>query len=322
MRRLLVSLLAGVLMIGVGVVLGTLLNPLGGAAQPPPRQIVTVEVLVTATPDPNATVPVRIITATPLPGSIGALPTGVLESTDGPTRNAPTLDPELLGASAALQETATALPQNCILHTVAAGDTPFGIAEIYGSNGFELMAVNGLTEQSATGLQIGDVLIVPLEGCALTAADLNPPTATATAAAAAEQTAEATDESTEEAQPTVRPTLTLPPTAVNAQVEIVRIISAGDITAEGVEIRNLGGVVDMTGWTLSDGGENTFTFPEQRLFTNGMVTVFTRVGQNTPIALYWGRSSAVWDDGEIITLSNRSGVVQASQRLEAPVNLP
>jgi hypothetical protein len=116
----------------------------------------------------------------------------------------------------------------------------------------------------------------------------------------------------------VAPTITLPPTAVNAQVEIVRVISAGDITAEGVEIRNLGGVVNLTGWTLTDGDGNSFTFPEQRLFTNGLVTVFTRVGQNTPIALFWGRNEAVWGDaGETATLANADGDAQSTLRLGA-----
>ena len=111
-------------------------------------------------------------------------------------------------------------------------------------------------------------------------------------------------------------TLTLPPTAINAQVQIVRVLGAGDITSEGVEIRNTGGVVDLTGWTLEDADGNVFTFPEQRLFTNGLVTVYTRRGTNTPIALYWGRSAAVWgEDGDGVTLADADGDVQATLRL-------
>lgn len=317
MRRVLFFLAVIILAAGCGALQG------GGGEQPGPVvTVIQVPVIVTATTDPNATPQVIIVTATPLPGSVGALPTGILETQrPGTQAAAPTLDPAVLGANAALQQTATALPANCILHTLEAGDTPFGVAEIYGASGFDVMEINGLSEESATGLQIGDVLIVPLEGCSLTRADVVPET-TADVEAAAESTAEATAESTGEAA-SVRPTLTLPPTAVNAQVEIVSVLNPGDITAEGVEIRNRGGAVDLNGWTLSDGDGNTFTFPAQRVFTNAQITVFTRAGQNTPIALYWGQRAAVFDEpGDVVTLADANGVVQSTYRIEQPVNLP
>lgn len=319
MRRLFLPLIALVLLIAVGFALGVAFSGRNAApSQSVAPQVVTVPIIITATRDLNATEVVRIVTATPLPGSVGPLPTGILD-TDSPTLSVATLDPELLGANAALQATVTSLPQNCIPHAIQAGDTPFGIAEQYGVSGFDIMEINGLTEQTATQLQIGDVLIVPLEGCPLTAADVAGAQAgNATEAVSTETTPESTAEPeiTNTPSPTVIPTITLPPTAINAQIEIVRVISAGDITAEGVEIRNLGGVVNMTGWTLRDSEGNTFTFPEQRLFTNGMVTVYTRVGQNTPIALFWGRSDAVWGErGDSIVLANASGEAQASLRL-------
>ena len=341
MRRLLIPLIIVVVLVGVGVVLGIAIA--GGNNTPSAEtaaipRLMTVEILITATTDPNATVPVRIITATPPPGSIGALPTGILSSeetaeADQTAAVAPTLDPVLLGADAALQETVTALPENCILHTIGEGDTPFAVAEIYGASGFDLLEVNGLDELAATQLQIGDVLIVPLEGCSLTAADLASADSTDEAGAetsaastedgTAEATAEATGDATEEAAATARPTITLPPTAVNAQVTIVQVISPGDITSEAVEIRNTGGVVDMTGWVLSDGDGNEYTFNEQRLFTNGAVTVYTRTGTDTPIARYWGRSQAVFgEDGDTVTLFDASGEAQSSLRLGEAATTP
>jgi len=317
MRRVLGFLAAMVMTAGCGALSGD------GAAQPGPVvTVIQVPVIVTATPDPNATPLVIVVTATPLPGSIGALPTGILE-TDAPGRQsaAPTLDPEVLGANAALQQTATALPENCILHTLEAGDTPFGIAETYGADGFALMEINGLTEQSATRLQIGDVLIVPLAGCSLTRADVAPAVSGGDSGETAE--AAAAESSVETTAEAVRPTLTLPPTAVNAQVEIVNVLNPGDITAEGVEIRNRGGAVDLNGWTLSDGDGNVFTFPAQRVFTNAQITVFTRAGQNTPIALYWGQRAAVFGEpGDVVTLADANGVVQSTFRIEQPVSLP
>lgn len=325
MRRLLGPLIAVVILIGVGFALGIAFSGTRPSSQSPAVTVLTVPVLITATTDPNATPLVRVITATP-PDGVVVLPTGLLvtpesgDSTQEAFVNAPTIDPAAF-ADAALAQTATALPENCILHTIAEGDTPFAVAEIYGANGFDLMAINGLNDETAASLQIGDVLIVPLPGCPLTAEDVVAQTSLSSVDTTEEVTAEATAEATEDestAVPTatVRPTLTLPPTAVNAQLEIVRIINPGDITAEGVEIRNNGAAVNLTGWTLKDGDDNTFTFPEQRLFTGGVVTVYTRIGTNTPILLYWGRNEAVWDDGDTVTLEDAAGTVQSSQRVE------
>lgn len=324
MRRLLVSVITIVVLVGAGIAIGRFLpNPASSAPQVAP-QIITVPVLITATTDPQVTPQVIIITATPLPGSIGPLPTGILDSAATEATQAAvrtTIDPALLSADAALQATATALPDNCILHTIVEGEFPSLIAQQYNVSLFNLLQVNGLDEDRSRFLQIGDVLIVPLEGCPLIGVEVVAADTSATGTstvASTETTAEATAESTESVEPTVAPTFTLPPTAINAQVQIVRVISPGDITAEGVEIRNTGGVVDLTGWTLTDAEGNVFTFPEQRLFTNGMVTVYSRRGTNTPIALYWGRGQAVWGEpGDSVTLANARGDVQASLRVGA-----
>jgi LysM repeat protein len=282
--------------------------------------VITVPILVTATTDANATPRVIIVTATPLPGSIGALPTGLLE-TPAPQFTLPvTFDAQALVGDSALQTTVTALPQNCIPHVVQEGDTPFGIAEQYGASGFDVMAVNGLTDETAARLQIGQVLIVPLEGCPLTVEDVVQPDA-----AAVEETAEATAEATAEttAEPTVRPTLTLPPTATNAQVEIVEVVGAGSVTEEGVVIRNVGNNINMSGWTLQDSSGETYTFQERILFSNGVVTLFSRVGTDTAIALFWNRTSAVFGEpGDVLTLRDVDGRVQSTFRIPSPVSLP
>lgn len=244
----------------------------------PPDQsnqiVITVPILVTATPNANQfTATPWIVTATPLPGTraVAALPTGIVEGAGDP--NAPTLDPTLQGASDALAAASgTELPDNCILHELQEGEFPSLVAEQYGVDMFDLMAVNGLTEETAAFLQIGQVLIVPLEGCELTAqilaateAATNAPTSAPTATAGTPPSA--TQPPSETPRPTNTPTSTLPATAVNAQVSIVTVTGAGDVTTESVAIQNNGAVVDITGWTLSDGGANTYTFSEQRLFT-------------------------------------------------------
>lgn len=325
-RRSLVIFIVLNVLISLGVAFGVI--SLWNSRNPPESgvQVITLEVRITNTPDPNATIPVRIITATPVPGSIGALPTGVIDDatpgTPAPeaTANVQALS-GVLGEDAALQGTATALPANCILHVVASGDTPFGVAEQYGANGFDLMEVNGLTEETASSLQIGDVLIVPQEGCPLTAADVAASEPTETASA--EATAEASAEATTDASPTARPTLTLPPTAASAQVAILEVIGAGDVTTEGVVIRNTGNTININGWTLSDDLGNTYTFAERVLFSNAQITLFTRVGQDTAIALFWNKSAPLFaNPGAVLTLRDRNNTVQSTFRVPAPVSLP
>jgi LysM repeat protein len=218
----------------------------------------------------------------------------------------PTLDPSLLppsqntpsGTEAAGISVVTAAATSesgCPTYTIKQGDIAGNIATTFGVSLADLMQANNLTERDLTRLQIGQVLIIPVSGCGLATAT---PTVTPTPFVV----------------PTLPPTVTLVPTAAKTQVEIVQVISPGDITTEGIEIRNVsGGVIQMQGWTITDAGEHTFTFPpEYRMFPGGRVTVYSRAGTNTPIVLYWGQSRPVWTDPALeITILDSKGEVQA-----------
>ncbi len=299
---------------------------------PPPttsQLVITVPILVTATTDPNAGPTIKIVTATPQPGTV-ILPTGILVTSDGSSVQAVgTIDANAVALNPSDAQSpngvSTVLPDKCILHTLVEGDTPFAVAEQYGADPFKLMEVNGLNDETASLLQIGDTLIVPLEGCPLTGPVTTPvPTLGAEASISTETTAEATAEVTEgpTATPTLRPTLTLPPTATNAKVEIAEVIGAGQITAEGITIRNNGNNVNLKGWTIETSSGNVYTFAERILFSNGLVTVYSRVGQDTAIALFWNRTQPGFQPGDVVTLKDNTGKVQGSYRLPAPVTLP
>jgi hypothetical protein len=312
---------------GVTYALLTSFGPQGTTTQI--ERLVTFEVRVSDTPNSTipvivvenvlgitpagANLPVTLVTVPPPPGTqIANIPTGLFETPDLTRSPVPTIDSTLLVPDSPAERTVTALPEGCLPHVVQEGDTPFGIAQLYGADGFRLLAVNGLTEETAISLQIGDVIIVPLEGCPLEAPiagdETEEPTATPTGPT---PTFEVT------LTASVTPTVTLAPTAASAQIEIVDVIRRGDITAEGVRIRNNGATVNVTGWELSDSQGNVFSFPEQLLFSNAEVTVFTREGQNTPANIFWGRDEAVWGEpGDVLTLRDADGDVQASLRLE------
>lgn len=299
------------------------LNP--GGTQTIERQV-PFRVPVTTTPDPNYTPPVFIITATFDPNaqqSQAVLGTAVtippeFQETNPAVASAPTIDPTVLADNPDIQQAAAALPPNCLLHIVEEGEFPGSIAADFGADVFDLLAVNNLDEESATQIQIGDQLIVPLEGCSL----LNDIEAQVVASEDDVEVTESPDdeptaengETTDSVQ--VTPTVTLAPTAVNAQVEITNVLGAGDITTESVILRNLGNTLNLSGWTLSDSQDNVFTFPETRLFNNGTITVNTRAGQNTPVVLHWGLDQAVFGEpGEVVILSDADGEVQAILRL-------
>lgn len=331
-RSLLIFVIINVFVsLGVVLIVLSVLNPRNqeGSQQP---ILVTVPLIITATPNPNAGPTLIIVTATPRPGEV-ILPTDIqteiaLAETSVPI---PTLDATLLESDQELRSMATTLPTNCIPYVLQEGDTPFGVALEYGVDFQDFMAVNGLDDQSASFLQIGQVLIVPLEGCDLTSEAVSasqtatflptntltpsgtPPSPTPTVTDT--QPPSATPSRTpvpDTPTPTRTPTATIPPTAENAQVEIMQVRDPGNITAEGVEIRNNGPVIDLSGWTLTDSSGNVYTFPnERRLFQGGLLTVYSRVGDDTAIALFWDRTEPVWSSGTIVTLIDSNNRAQS-----------
>jgi hypothetical protein len=81
-----------------------------------------------------------------------------------------------------------------------------------------------------------------------------------------------------------------------------------------VEIRNTdSAVVDLSGWTLRDTDGNEYTFPaERRVFGGGSLTLFSRVGEDTAIALFWDRQQAAFSRGDVVTLYDGQGRAQST----------
>jgi hypothetical protein len=194
----------------------------------------------------------------------------------------PNLEPTLVLPQATMTSD-DILPEGCIRHTLQAGDSPSILGDIYGVSFLDILAVNNLTEEDVPYLQIGEVLIIPLENCPK---DIFTNT-----------------------QPMPQPTAP----NLGLQMEIVEITGMGDITREQVVIRNNGNIVDMSGWTLSDGQGNIFTFPnDRRLFSGASVTLNTRVGTDTPTTFFWGQDVSVFESGDVVTLKNQNGEVVVS----------
>jgi hypothetical protein len=257
------------------------------------QQTVDVQQLTIAALKTSAQI-VAVVTATPGEGPGIEVP---------PVTSISTIDPALLPPVPSDlppgQPTATLPADGCIRHIVQAGEVIIGIAQQYGVFPGDILLANDMTEDDVRTLQIGDVLIIPVEGCDV----LTTPTP---APIPSNTPFELTR---------IAPTVTLPPTAVNAQVEIANVLFPGDVNSEAVELRNFGNVLNLQGWTLTNERGEVFVFPEIRMQQGSLLRVFSRQGQNTPAALYWGREIPAWLDGEVITLANAAGQAQATFRV-------
>ena len=258
-------------------------------------EIITVEIIITATP-----APAQVATLQPASSRSDQveLPAGVANTDAG---SVATVDAARLGAVDAAISTPTVeaggdlLSDNCKFHTVQSGDTPFGIAERWGANPYLLLDVNNLTLDTATNLQIGDRLIVPLPGCSVEGQIIA--TGGTTSTANSEAAANATN------------------TPTQVPIEIASVEALGDITAEGIRLRNTGSEINISGWTLSDADGNEYTFPGLLLFTDAVIAIYTRSGTSTEGALFWGGDEAVWQAGEQFTLSDRYGQVRKTLQI-------
>lgn len=223
--------------------------------------------------NPEATLPMRIFTVTPAGGPAQAVADG-----ESPIAFATATFPE----NYAIEGYATALPTDCIVHTVSPGETLTFIAQRRGVELDLLYDINDLTEADALSLQPGDKLIIPWANCVAALHDMREGSGGSSSAPVATETP--------------------------AQLTIVAVRDAGNLELEAVVIRNRGATsVDLEGWTLADGAGNEFVFGSQRLFAGAEMRVSTRAGADQPTQLFWGLTGAIWQSGAQVRLSGPGG---------------
>ena len=185
----------------------------------------------------------------------------------------------------------TAEPDTRTYYIVKAGDTLGSISTTFDVPMADIMEANGITNPNL--LSVGQELWIPIGGI---------PTPTPT--------------------PTLTPTPNIPPTPIPTQpltqgeviIEIKEVVGVGQLTEEAVSIVNTGSrPVALQGWVLRDEAGIAYTFGQITLFGDGAgILVHTEAGADTTLDLYWGLQTAVWQPGEVVTLLNRDGVVQAT----------
>ena len=106
-----------------------------------------------------------------------------------------------------------------------------------------------------------------------------------------------------------------PPQAASqdTQVVISSVVAAGDLVAERVVVKRIGGEgeLSLANWSLKCEGGPVYTFPQLVLYKDGAVNVHTVAGTDTVVDLYWGVSQAAWRPGSSVTLLDPQGKVQS-----------
>lgn len=110
------------------------------------------------------------------------------------------------------------------------------------------------------------------------------------------------------------------PTTLAAQVdygdvklEIISVIGAGVAGTEVTVLQNKGeDAVLLTNWILRNGEGTSFTFPQVKMFKDGIVQVHTTAGVDTPVDLYWGRTQPAWRSGDVASLFDTQGNLRAT----------
>jgi len=96
-------------------------------------------------------------------------------------------------------------------------------------------------------------------------------------------------------------------------VEIDSVVGVGDLELERVVIRNtVPNELSLSGWTLVDENDNTYTFPQVTIYVNGgTVSVYSKPGADTVLDLFWGGDAPIWGSGETVTLRDSAGAPRA-----------
>jgi len=105
---------------------------------------------------------------------------------------------------------------------------------------------------------------------------------------------------------------TLPPVDTPV-ITIESVIGVGDLETETLVLKRVGeGELLLTGWKISNGRGDEFTFPDLVLNKNGSVRLYSRSGVNSVIELYWARTEAAWRSGDTASLTDPEGNLRAS----------
>jgi LysM repeat protein len=111
---------------------------------------------------------------------------------------------------------------------------------------------------------------------------------------------------------TLAPTATTATEAVTTGVSISLVEGPGDLLTEAVQLVNDNALaVNLADWVLTDGSAS-YTFGNLPLFPGSYIWLHSRAGEDTSVAVYWGRTEAAWRSGSTLQLRNPAGAQVAT----------
>lgn len=230
---------------------------------------------------------------------VSALTTLIVLNIWDRTHRAETITPEPLSLlptaiASALPPTATPDPQPTLAlrpYQVETGETLSEIALLFGTSVDQLLEINDLDNPDE--LSNGMILLVPIEN-----------------------STEAPENGTgEDSQTQNKPaaTATPAPTPESSPIKIVTIVGVDDLATEHLQIQSVSPeALSLEGWRLETNDGLTYIFPKITLFEYGAVDLYTRAGINSVVALYWGRSTPVFQPGDQAVIYDGEGQVRAT----------
>ena len=82
-----------------------------------------------------------------------------------------------------------------------------------------------------------------------------------------------------------------------------------NLVEEWVEVSNNGtSDANLTGWTLEDAQNHTYTVPDFSLKAGAKAKIRTGMGNDTSADLFWNKKTSIWNNsGDVATLMDASG---------------
>ncbi len=196
--------------------------------------------------------------------------------------------------ASAIPPTDTPTPEPTIVlrpYEIGPGETLGDIALQFEISVDQLLEINSLDNPDE--LVIGMVLFIPASHTGTEA-----------------QQEDAPSESNPEAGPAA--TQTAPPTPENSTIRVVSIVGVDDLATEHIQIRSVSSeALPLEGWRIETNDGLVYIFPNITLFEYGAVDLYSRAGINSVVALYWGRSTPVFQSGDRAVIYDAEGNVQA-----------
>jgi len=92
------------------------------------------------------------------------------------------------------------------------------------------------------------------------------------------------------------------------QISLDGVFGVGDIKVEYILLRNRGeNAINLAGWRISADDGRDYRFPNLTLNPNGAVRVYSGLGTDTVIELYWNSDTALWASSDLLTLLDSQG---------------